>query len=65
MHEKRVAAHFQSRVAARGSLGPYFADKTGQEHGHADITALSSDLETYEANRNPKLGRSVAASSTY
>lgn len=58
MHEKRVAAHFQTRVAARGTLGPYF-ESGNQAAPPKDVTALSNDLETYELNRDPKLGRYV------
>lgn len=60
MHEKRVASHFQSRVAARGSLNPYLKGTSDSSTVPAEVTALSSDLEKYETNRDPKLGRSIA-----
>ncbi len=60
MHEKRVAMRFQGRVAVRGSLNPYFKGATDQSTATVDITALSQDLETYESNREPKLGRYLA-----
>jgi hypothetical protein len=60
MHEKRVAMRLQGRVAARGSLSPYFKGVTDQSAATADITALSKDLETYESSRDPKLGRYLA-----
>lgn len=60
MHEKRVASHFQGRVAARGSLNSYLEGPTDGAMVPTEVTALSSDLETYETNRNPKLGRLIA-----
>jgi hypothetical protein len=60
MHEKRVAAHFQGRVAARGSLSPYFAGTSEHSAAPPDVTSLSNDLESYEKCRDPKLGRYVA-----
>jgi hypothetical protein len=60
MHEKRVASHFQGRVAARGSLNSYLKGSADDATVPTEVTALSSDLETYEKNRNPKLGRSIA-----
>jgi hypothetical protein len=60
MHEKRVASHFQSRVAARGSLNPYLKGTSPDATVPTEVTALSNDLEIYETNRDPKLGRSIA-----
>jgi hypothetical protein len=47
-------------VAARGSLNPYLKGSADDATVPTEVTALSSDLETYETNRNPKLGRSIA-----
>lgn len=58
MHEERVALRFHGRVAARGSLGPYF-DNTAQSPAGHDVLSLSRDLETYEKTRDPQLGRQV------
>jgi hypothetical protein len=60
MHEKRVASHFKSRVAARGSLNPYLKGSADDATAPAEATALSKDLESYETTRNPTLGRSIA-----
>ncbi len=60
MHEKRVAVHFQGRLAARGPLQPYLGGSPDGESAAADITELSKELETYETSRDPKLGRCVA-----
>ena len=60
MHEKRVASHFQSRVAARGSLNPYLKGTSDGATVPTEVTALSNDLEKYETNRDPKLGRCIA-----
>jgi hypothetical protein len=60
MHEKRVASHFQSRVAARGSLNPYLGGTAEASTVPTEVTALSNDIEKYETNRDPKLGRSIA-----
>ena len=60
LHEKRVATRFQNRVAARGSLDPYLKGAPDGATVPAEVTALSNDLETYETNRDPKLGRSIA-----
>lgn len=60
MHEKRVASHFQSRVAARGSLNSYLNGTSDGATVPVEVTALSGDLEKYETNRDPKLGRCIA-----
>jgi hypothetical protein len=60
MHEQRVASRFQSRVAARGSLNPYLKGTSEGATVPTEVTALSNDLEKYETNRDPKLGRSIA-----
>jgi hypothetical protein len=61
MHEKRVASRFQSRVAARGPLNPYLKGTEAENAAPTECTALSGDLEKYETNRDPKLGRYIAA----
>jgi len=60
MHEKRVAERFKGRVAARGSLGPYFGPQSSEADQPADSAALSHELEKYEVKRDPKLGRYLA-----
>ncbi|HVT30874.1 MAG TPA: hypothetical protein VHE81_22905, partial [Lacipirellulaceae bacterium] len=60
MHEKRVAMRLQNRVAARGSLGPYFERVTGHSATVHDASALSQNLETYESTGDPTLGRYLA-----
>jgi hypothetical protein len=60
MHEKRVAAHFQSRVAARGPLNPYLKGSADWAVAPTEITALSKDLEQYEVSRDPRLARYIA-----
>lgn len=59
MHEERVAYHFRGRVAARDGLSPYFNGASGDSSPPADVTALSQELEAYEKNRDPRLGRHV------
>ncbi len=60
IHEKRVASQFESRVAARGSLNPYLKGTSDGTTAPTEVAALSSDLEKYETNRDPKLGRRIA-----
>ncbi len=60
MHEKQVALRFHSRVAARGSLNPYLQGTAEDNSMPIEVTALSKDLEVYETNRDPKLGRAIA-----
>jgi hypothetical protein len=60
MHEKRMASRFQSRVAARGSLNPYLGGSSDSATVSTEATALSKDIETYETNRDPKLGQRIA-----
>jgi hypothetical protein len=59
MHEERMAYRSQGRVAARGELSPYFDSAPADPPTPADVAQLSTDLETYEATRDPQLGRLV------
>ena len=61
MHEERIASQFRGRVAARGELSPYFDSAATQYAPPTDVVALSKNLETYEKNRDPELGRLVVA----
>jgi hypothetical protein len=60
MHDKRIATHFQSRVAARGPLNPYLKGGADPAVAPVEITALSKDLEQYEISRDPRLARQIA-----
>jgi hypothetical protein len=60
IHENRVAAHFQSRVAARGPLNPYLKGGSDPAVTPIEIAALGSELEQYEITRDPRLARKIA-----
>jgi hypothetical protein len=60
MHEKRIATHFESRVAARGPLNPYLKGGADPAVAPMEITALGKELEQYEISRDTRLARQIA-----
>jgi hypothetical protein len=58
MRDIRTAAISRARIAARGSLAPYFQNWTPDD----ELETLSADLESYERFRDPHIGRQVAQS---
>jgi hypothetical protein len=58
-HEIRMAARAGERVAARGSLEHYLAG--APDHAARQSDGLTLALESYEATRDPQLGRQIVS----